>query len=358
MIIQKHPSKNCHPDISMISHPADNILFFDIETTGFSAKTSALYLIGAVYYENQSWNIIQWFAESSSEEEDILKAFFDFCKQYRLLLHFNGEGFDIPYLMQKAEHYKLDTPFSSMESLDIYRSIRPFKQILKLSHINQKAMEAFLGIHREDRYSGGELIQVYHRFEKTHTDCDLALLILHNKDDLQGMLHLTALLAYPALFLEHRFTLHHAEWMDTSDGQPDLILELLLSHPLPKPVSQQLDFGYLKADGHICRLLIHAREGELKYFFADYRNYYYLPSEDRVIHQSVASCLPASKRVRAKASQCYERRYGLFLPQKTALISPVYQDEYKSQPLWFECTQQFMNNTEQLFMYIKGLVSL
>ena len=33
----------------------ENCLFFDIETTGLSWKTSHLYLLGAVFYENEIW---------------------------------------------------------------------------------------------------------------------------------------------------------------------------------------------------------------------------------------------------------------------------------------------------------------
>ena len=357
MIIQKQQLTDCAPDISMISSK-EKLLFFDIETTGFSPKTSTLYLVGAVFWEDSSWSVIQWMAESNSEEKEVLNAFFTFCQDYSMLVHFNGEGFDIPYLLQKAEQYELKAPISSMKSLDIYRSIRPFGKMLHLTHMNQKSLEAFLGIHREDRYTGGELIAVYHSYEKAPSDEALALLLLHNLDDLRGMLSLTSLLAFPALFCEHQFTLQNASWADAPDGQPDLILELLLEHPLPVPLSVALDFGYLRVENKICRLLIHAREGELKYFLPDHRNYYYIPSQDCVLHKSIASCLPASKRVRAKAQQCFQCRYGLFLPQKTALFSPAYQEEYKSALFWVECTQQFMNSPEQLFLYIKSLISI
>ena len=37
--------------------PLEKILFVDIETTGFTAKNSSLYLIGAAFYHDERWHI-------------------------------------------------------------------------------------------------------------------------------------------------------------------------------------------------------------------------------------------------------------------------------------------------------------
>ena len=44
--------------------PLEQILFLDIETTGFTARTSYLYLIGCAYYKEGCWYTRQWFAQS------------------------------------------------------------------------------------------------------------------------------------------------------------------------------------------------------------------------------------------------------------------------------------------------------
>ena len=48
--------------------PLDQILFLDIETTGFLAASSTLYLIGCAYYTEGNWIIRQWFAQTPDEE--------------------------------------------------------------------------------------------------------------------------------------------------------------------------------------------------------------------------------------------------------------------------------------------------
>ena len=78
-------------------------IFFDIETTGFSAKHTTLYLIGVCYYDiaDNQYHSVQWFAENKTEEVMIIKNFFEFISGYKTLIHFNGNGFDIPYIIQK-----------------------------------------------------------------------------------------------------------------------------------------------------------------------------------------------------------------------------------------------------------------
>ena len=73
--------------------PLDKLLFIDIETTGFTAKNSSLYLIGTAFYDSDRWNIRQWFAENYDDEQAILNDFFCFASDYTHLIHFNGNGY-------------------------------------------------------------------------------------------------------------------------------------------------------------------------------------------------------------------------------------------------------------------------
>ena len=146
-----------------------NTLLFDIETTGFSAKTCTLYLIGAAVYQGDGmFTGIQWFNESGSQEEEkeLLSAFFSFCQSYGTLLHYNGDGFDLPYLKNCAKKHALTPPFSYMQSFDLYKMIRPLKELFKTDSLKLKSIEQFLHISREDRFSGGELIKVYQNYCK------------------------------------------------------------------------------------------------------------------------------------------------------------------------------------------------
>lgn len=60
--------------------PLNNILFVDIETTGFSAKSSSLYEIGCIYFDDDKPQLIQFFAENVSEEKEILSSFLPYAQ--------------------------------------------------------------------------------------------------------------------------------------------------------------------------------------------------------------------------------------------------------------------------------------
>ena len=62
--------------------------------------------------------------------------------------------------------------------------------------MKQKSIEAFLGVSREDKFSGGQLIQVYRDYLATRESFMYDLLILHNEDDMKGMPSILPILNY------------------------------------------------------------------------------------------------------------------------------------------------------------------
>lgn len=62
--------------------------------------------------------------------------------------------------------------------------------------LQTKSIEAFLGIDREDKYSGGELINVYYEYLAQKDAEKLSLLLTHNYEDVLGMTKLLSILSY------------------------------------------------------------------------------------------------------------------------------------------------------------------
>lgn len=322
--------------------PLEKILFIDIETTGFTAKSSCLYLIGTACFEKGQWFVKQWFANTYDEEAEILSSFFDFAKNFTHLIHFNGNNFDLPFLTEKCRQRNLPCDFSHFEGIDLYRRIAPYKDFLHLSNCKQKTLEDFLSIGREDTLNGGELISVYHSYVKEPTDLGLQALTLHNADDIKGMVQLLPMLAYYDLFHEpvtpKKVQANYYRDLDGKQHQ-EIIMKLALPSPLPLSVSGMKNGCYFKGMGTEGTLRVPLYEEEMKYFYSNYKNYYYLPDEDMAVHKSVASYVDREHRIQATASTCYTRKFSSYLPEWDTIFEPFFKREFKDSDLFFELTE-------------------
>lgn len=121
--------------------------------------------------------------ESVDDEAAVIEAFAGSLSGCSTIISFNGVGFDIPFLKNKYKKYKQEDPFCNVQILDIFKELSPIKPLLCLENYKQKSIEAFLGIDREDKYSGGELINVYYEYLAQKDDEKLSLLLTHNYED-------------------------------------------------------------------------------------------------------------------------------------------------------------------------------
>ena len=349
------PSQHPIPTYLEEHYDLSELLFFDIETTGFSAKTSHLYLIGCLYFEHGLPKIKQWFAENPKDEPMLLFEFFEFLQNYKYLIHYNGNGFDIPYLLQKCRHYNLSYDFASVESIDLYKILSPFKTLLKLENLKQKTVETYLDISREDLYQGGELISVYLNYMKEPDNEAKKLLLLHNHDDIDGLLQLSSMLVFQDFILEN-LKYDNAEIKDYISLNGLEGTEVIFSFHLPSPLPKRIHYAkqdyYLSVHGSNCKLRIKAYTGELKYFYSDYKNYYYLPKEDTAVHKSVAFYVDKDFRTKAKAANCYSKKTGIFLPQFQEIVSPYFKIDYFDKILYFEACEENLKDELHMHSYI------
>lgn len=338
--------------------PLDKILFFDIETTGFSGDSTTLYLIGCTYFKDGSWNLIQWFADTLDSEEQLLHEFFHFLKPYRYLVHFNGDGFDIPYLLKRCRHLKLDYDFSGITSIDIYRRIRPYKKLLGLDSLKQKAIEGFLGVARKDLFSGGELIEVYQNYLHSRDQALYGLLMLHNEDDLKGMPSILPILSYSDFFVSSfrlvqiRIT-RQQNLFEDCDSQLELLCESPV--PIPVPFDRYAPMAACLAEENHLLIALPFYEGELKYFYPDYKNYYYLVYEDTSIHKSIGEFVDRDARVKATAKTCYTRKESRFIPQFAPLWSPEFRQDYTAKQHFVEYHESLLHNECDFQAYLKQI---
>lgn len=340
----------------------ESAIFFDIETTGFSATRSHVYLIGCAVRKGNLVHTEQFFAPTPKDEKDIIMAFLDFLETYDTLITFNGVGFDIPYLKARCEHFHFAEPFSRFTFVDIFKEVSHIKFFLKLPNFKQKSIEAFLGIEREDKFHGGELIDVYQSYVRSPSKEELYLLRQHNYEDVLHMSLLLPVLAYSRI-LEGDFTLVSIEAneytsIDGRTGNKELLFTLQNRFPLPNRISCNYNEFYMTAEKDITRLRIRLFEGELKYFFDCYQNYYYLPDEDMAVPKRIAANVDKKHRKNATASTCYMKKNAIFLPQYNKLFEPRFQENFKDKKSYFELTSEFITSNALQLQYVNHIMQL
>ena len=282
-------------------------LFVDIETTGLSPKYHFCYLIGCCGRQEDRLILTQFFCDCPEDEAVILKTFDTFTQSYDRVITFNGKHFDLPFLEKRCLSYRLPASFSVMEHTDIYRECQRLKKPLALISCRQKAIEEFLGIHREDSFDGGSLIPVYEEYVKERDPRRLNLLKLHNFEDVLGMIRLIPILSYQRTPEEIRVT-------DVEDCGSELLIRGNLCIQLPTPIRLRQEGIYCILEGGTFRISLPLIPGPLRYYLKDYRKYDYLPLEDRIIPKTLSKYVDASRKTPATPQTCCLSQEGRFFP--------------------------------------------
>ena len=360
----------------------EDALLYDIETTGLNPKASQLYLLGVLLFHKENSELIQYFAESVLDEEEILEQFFQLCKTKRVLISFNGEGFDNRFVESMAKTYGKLPLHLNLKQLDLFKLIRKRKKFYGLESCSLKSCERFLGIHREDRCSGGELISVYREYLQDKCSEKKNMLLLHNREDIQNLPSLFSFLAYENIFqgnvhFQRAEILVRDEMKEKNDNHQkdnslqikDLELEerqnsrtsekLCLRFSLPSSVPVPLtltpkNFLLEIKETSLC-LTVPLYQGEFCYFFKDYKDYEFIPSEDRAVHKSLANMYPKEMREKAKASTAYQKMKTSFLPvfqEGEKVFKKTYQDKQCFIP-FKENTFESINPVEYLLNFLE-----
>ena len=290
-----------------------NTCLMDIETTGFDRNKCHIYMIGlAREIDYHTIEVTLFFAENKSEEKDILFKYLEYTKDIIHFITFNGLSFDFPFIKSRLEIYNTSYNFEQYNHTDIYKECKCIKDMLHLDNLKQKTIESFLGISREDKYTGGELISQYYDYEKIQNDECCNNLITHNLEDVKGMADLLVILRYT----------HINDIIDTR-SDVELIFNqenktikttMHLRCRLPKGFIISSEYYYIKFEDDTVKTLLKPDNTSMKYFLDDYSKYMYLPNEDIVIPKQLLNKNNKKNAVKATKENCYVSKSGLFMP--------------------------------------------
>ena len=117
----------------------------------------------------------------------MLSHFEQILKNHKILVSYNGDTFDIPYLLKKMEQFDVDTTLDNIQSVDIYRTTRKYKKLLRLDSAKQFDIEHLIDFQRNTFISGGDLISAYKHYLNSHDESLLDDMLTHNHDDIRGL---------------------------------------------------------------------------------------------------------------------------------------------------------------------------
>ena len=336
------------------------LCFFDIETTGLSQATSNIYMIGVGYYSDDKFKVVQWFADDYNSEKLILEEFLTFIRNYKVLFQYNGNSFDIPYIRAKCKVHNIGcNVLEQIKHIDLYVALRKYSKILGLENRKLKSFEKYIGLRREDEFDGGALIKVYveyiHKKIMGKEDEELLhILLLHNYEDITGLSCVAVL-----LFLKELMRMP-ASFQKTELTEDDIIIYYAGSFPY------ECEFNI---DGSIichCQkneisFTIPLRKGSLNYYFTDYKDYYYMIEENKVLHKSLAVYTEPSVRRKAKKSECYVSNEGIYIQvNKPGCFSDrmhIFRENYTSKEYFVEINEKLMEDTSFFDTYIRQIIA-
>ena len=354
------PNSNIDSLLNIInSFDLSEHVFLDIETTGLSAKNSICYLIGLAYYKDKSFECTQFFADTPDDEPVILQELLSYIGRFKAIVTYNGDTFDIPYIISRCKYNSLSTDsVFPQERIDLYKTARQVNSLLKLDNLKQKNIENLLSINRDDIYSGGELIDTYKEYIikyklKEDTFAELSRLLLHNREDICALPEICSILSLRQLLSDDLSLL---KFVNSSIKSGVLNYKFKTDCPFPKKLVINNSSIQLNIYDNIAEISINIIEEELKYFYKDYKNYYYIPEEGQAIHKSVAAYVDTSFKEKATKENCFTKKKGDFLPAVCELEIPRFKSEYNSTDEYFLFNDTFLNDETVIRKYCAGII--
>lgn len=318
------PSLPSPSQVDLFTGKEERPIFYDIETTGLSKNDAFVYLIGAAVPKGEGWELTQWMAENEGEEADLLKAFSHTLSHCTLGVQYNGDSFDVPFLKARYESHALPSPFSSLSSLDLYKAFKPLNALFELKNMKQPGLEALLSCQKRQYPDGKACIRLYQCRGQQEGDPATAVLFGHNREDLLGLLQIFSMTAYLELF-QGNWQIREAR----AEGEA-LLLSLLMPLPFPIPFSWESPILSVSGEGSQAALRMPLKEGRLRRYYLNCRDYVYLPLEDTAIPRALAAYMDKSLYQKARPDTCFT---------------------------WFPLQQSFLTDREALSSCLKAALS-
>ena len=161
--------------------------FFDIETTGLSHKYSSLISITILLMEDNKYKIYQLFCEYSIDEKEAIKYLKDLVKDKKYVITYNGNNFDIPFMINKYIKHEIEFDFDRFVKIDLYSDMRHIRKKIDITDLKLKTVETYFNIKRDDTISGQDVIILYEAYKIEPRKEFSEIILQHNYEDVYNL---------------------------------------------------------------------------------------------------------------------------------------------------------------------------
>ena len=159
----------------------------DIEATGLDPSRCKVCLVALLVQTETGIRITQFLAENPYEEIRVLDAVVEHLKDedIRLLITFNGQAYDIPFLNRRLEMNFSDSHIDLFD-FDLYRFLRKGTDLKdRAGSMSQKSIENYYGIYsdRKDTITGRESVTLFNEYSLTGNPIIEKIILTHNRED-------------------------------------------------------------------------------------------------------------------------------------------------------------------------------
>jgi len=157
--------------------------FFDIETTGLSREHSDIISITILLMEEKKYKIYQLYCEYKIDEKEILKYFKELVHNKKYVITYNGNNFDIPFIINKCDKNNIKFDLNLLVKIDLYHDMKAIRNKIDIINLKLKTVEEFFNVNRYDTITGQDVLILYEAYRIEPKKEFSQIILQHNYED-------------------------------------------------------------------------------------------------------------------------------------------------------------------------------